>query len=109
MWSENDVLNAFSDRYAVIVYRQVIQRYATNKADYLTKIGKRGLSSLKMVADEEFQKEPSMTWPNVWDVFLKVRKGELPNPCPPEVGLRMAKLWDAIKVSSAQGGAPVRT
>jgi predicted dehydrogenase len=57
--------------------------------------------------DQDFQKEESMTWPNVWDVFLKVRKGEIPNPCPPEVGLRMAKLWDAIKASSAQGGLPV--
>ena len=35
------------------------------------------------------------------------RRGELPNPCPPEVGLRMAILWDAIKESAAQNGRPV--
>jgi predicted dehydrogenase len=44
----------------------------------------------------------------VWQQFLAVRSGELPNPCPPEVGLRMARLWDAIQASAAQGGAVVR-
>lgn len=43
----------------------------------------------------------------VWEQFLAVRAGRVPNPCPPEVGLRMAKLWDAIRASAAQGGAPV--
>jgi predicted dehydrogenase len=43
----------------------------------------------------------------VWDQFLAVRKGRIANPCPPEVGLRMAKLWDAIQASAAQGGKPV--
>ena len=43
----------------------------------------------------------------VWEQFLAVRDGSLQNPCPPEVGLRMALLWDAIKVSAAQGGTPV--
>jgi predicted dehydrogenase len=43
----------------------------------------------------------------VWEQFLAVRSGEMSNPSPPEVGLRMARLWDAIKASSAQGGAPV--
>ncbi len=57
--------------------------------------------------DQEFQKEESMTWPKVWDVFIQVRNGEVPNPCPPEVGLRMAKLWDAIRASSAQNGIPI--
>lgn len=43
----------------------------------------------------------------VWEQFLAVREGRLPNPCPPEVGLRMARLWDAIQASAAQGGKPV--
>lgn len=43
-----------------------------------------------------------------WQQFLAVRNGTLPNPCPPEVGLRMARLWDAIQKSAAQGGALVR-
>ncbi|MCS7219876.1 MAG: Gfo/Idh/MocA family oxidoreductase [Anaerolineae bacterium] len=43
----------------------------------------------------------------VWEQFLAVRTGRISNPCPPEVGLRMARLWDAIRASSAQGGAPV--
>ena len=44
----------------------------------------------------------------VWEQFLAVRAGEIPNPCPPEVGLRMAGLWDAIKASAAQDGVPVQ-
>lgn len=44
----------------------------------------------------------------VWEQFLAVRAGTLANPCPPEVGLRMARLWDAIRASAAQGGAPVK-
>jgi predicted dehydrogenase len=43
----------------------------------------------------------------VWQQFLDVRAGVEPNPSPPEVGLRMARLWDAIRESSARGGAVV--
>jgi len=44
----------------------------------------------------------------VWEQFLAVRGGDIPNPGPPEVGLRMALLWDAIQASAAQGAVPVR-
>ena len=44
----------------------------------------------------------------VWEQFLAVRAGKQENPCPPEVGLRMARLWDAIQESAARGGASVR-
>jgi predicted dehydrogenase len=44
----------------------------------------------------------------VWEQFLAVRSGQLANPAPPEIGLRMAKLWDAIKESAARGGVPVK-
>lgn len=44
----------------------------------------------------------------VWEQFLAVRAGLMPNPCPPEVGLRMARLWDAIQASAAKGGRPVK-
>ena len=43
----------------------------------------------------------------VWEQFLNVRDGREPNPSPPEVGLRMARLWDAIRASSSNGGAVV--
>lgn len=43
----------------------------------------------------------------VWEQFLDVRSGKMENPCPPEVGLRMAKLWDAINESAGRGGSPV--
>lgn len=44
----------------------------------------------------------------VWEQFLAVRGGRIPNPSPPEVGLRMAKLWDAIRASAAKNGIPVK-
>jgi predicted dehydrogenase len=43
----------------------------------------------------------------VWEQFLAVLRGQEPNPSPPEVGLRMARLWDAIRESSERGGAVV--
>ncbi len=44
-----------------------------------------------------------------WQQFTQVRAGEIENPCPPEVGLRMARLWDAIVESASNDGQPVRT
>ncbi|MEA3335426.1 MAG: Gfo/Idh/MocA family oxidoreductase [Chloroflexota bacterium] len=44
----------------------------------------------------------------VWEQFLAVREGKIENPSPPEVGLRMARLWDAIRASAAQDGKLVR-
>ena len=44
---------------------------------------------------------------HVWEQFLNVRAGRTANPSPPEVGLRMARLWDAIRASTARGGAVV--
>jgi hypothetical protein len=45
---------------------------------------------------------------HVWEQFLAVRNREIVNPGPPEIGLRMALLWDAIKASVAQNGVPVK-
>jgi predicted dehydrogenase len=43
----------------------------------------------------------------VWDQFLNVRAGHTANPSPPEVGLRMARVWDAIRESTARGGSVI--
>ena len=42
-----------------------------------------------------------------WEQFMAVREGRIPNPSPPEIGLRMARLWDAIRESARNGGRPV--
>jgi predicted dehydrogenase len=42
-----------------------------------------------------------------WEQFMQVRSGRIPNPSPPEVGLRMARLWDMIQLSAARNGQPV--
>lgn len=44
---------------------------------------------------------------SAWEQFLQVRDGEIENPSPPEVGLRMVRLWNAIQASAAQQGMPV--
>ncbi|MBG0771671.1 MAG: Gfo/Idh/MocA family oxidoreductase [Anaerolineaceae bacterium] len=44
----------------------------------------------------------------VWDIFLDVRAGRIDNPSPPEVGLRMIRLYDAICLSAQNGGQIVK-
>jgi predicted dehydrogenase len=44
----------------------------------------------------------------VWEQFLAVREGKIPNPCPPEVGLRMIRLWDAIQASARENGKLIK-
>jgi predicted dehydrogenase len=48
---------------------------------------------------------PSTT--GVWEQFLAIRKGELPNPAPPEVGLRLARLYGALVESAETDGRVV--
>jgi hypothetical protein len=43
-----------------------------------------------------------------WEQFLLVRRGAVPNPSPPEIGLRLAQLWDAIKESAHHDGMIVK-
>lgn len=54
-----------------------------------------------------WQKLPVPPSLGVWDQFQAVRSGKIENPSPPEVGLRMALLWDAIRASAAQNGQPI--
>ena len=53
----------------------------------------------------------TLTFPRslgVWQQFLRVRQRKLENPCPPEVGLRFARLMDMIR-KSAKSGKRVRS
>ena len=65
---------------------------------------------LEVQRADESALSPLATPPSsgAWEQFLRVRSGEIENPCPPLVGLRMALLWDAIQSSSGQGGMPVQ-
>jgi predicted dehydrogenase len=56
---------------------------------------------------ERLRKVRSIAAIPVWQQFLNIRDGRSPNPSPPEVGLRMARLWDAIRASAARGGAVI--
>lgn len=44
---------------------------------------------------------------NLLNVFMQTRTGEIDNPSDVQQGLRMAQLWDAIKLSASQHGQPV--
>ena len=61
---------------------------------------RHGRKTLRKVQVEEYK--------GAWQRFLSVLRGEIENPSPPEVGLRMARLWDAINASAEKNGAPVR-
>ncbi len=50
---------------------------------------------------------PSIASVPVWQTFTAIRSGSLANPSPPEIGLRMARLWDAIRASAARDGSVV--
>ncbi len=54
-----------------------------------------------------WQKVPVPPTFGVWEQFQSVRSGKIENPSPPEVGLRMAKLWDAIRESAQGNGRPI--
>jgi predicted dehydrogenase len=56
----------------------------------------------------EFEAVEAPESSGVWQQFLAIRAGEIENIMPPEAGLRMNRLFDAIQASAAQGGAPVR-
>ncbi|MEM7346788.1 MAG: Gfo/Idh/MocA family oxidoreductase [Chloroflexota bacterium] len=58
--------------------------------------------------EEDWLAVPVPPTHGVWEQFLAVRSGVMDNPSPPEVGLRMAYLWDAIRESASNGGQPVR-
>lgn len=64
---------------------------------------------LQKQGSDRFEEVPVPASMGVWEQFLAVRSGKIPNPAPPEIGLRMSKLWDAVQASAAQGGAPVKT
>jgi predicted dehydrogenase len=57
--------------------------------------------------DDDFTSVEFPDPPSSWDQFLAIRAGDMTNVSPPEGGLRMAKLWDAIQESARQKGRPV--
>ena len=63
--------------------------------------------ALKTLKDPDFKPVPYPKSKGPWEQFLKVRSGKAENPCPPEIGLRFAKLMDMIR-KSAETGETVR-
>lgn len=58
--------------------------------------------------EKQFQPVEVPPSTGAWEQFLAVRSGQIDNPSPPEIGLRMARLWDAIRASAAQNGSVIR-
>ncbi len=65
--------------------------------------------SIQRAGDKDYIETNLPKMRGAWEQFTQVRSGEIENPCPPEVGLRMAKLWDAIVESASKDGQPVPT
>jgi len=63
---------------------------------------------LQRDSDDGLRPVPLIDPVTVWQRFVDVRAGHIDNPAPPESGLRMARLWDAIRASAARGGAMIR-
>ncbi len=67
-----------------------------------------GRLEIQEAGEKEAKDIPFPPASSVWDTFLKVRSGAIPNPSPPEVGLRMIRLYDAICLSAAEGGKVIK-
>jgi predicted dehydrogenase len=63
--------------------------------------GERLLIKSAQQADYEPVKYPASR--GVWEQFLRVRSGSQENPCPPEIGVRFARLMDMIRESADSG------
>lgn len=84
----------------------IVQVFGTKA---ILKTGVWGMDLDVQFAGEKAMKPvPVKTSSGAWEQFLTVRDGILANPSPPEVGLRMAVLYDAILESAALDGAPVQ-
>lgn len=59
--------------------------------------------TVKKAKDLDFQAVPYRESKGPWEQFLRVRSGKMENPCPPEVGLRFARLMDMIRHSAESG------
>ncbi len=66
-----------------------------------------GFLRVHMEGEKEMKNIELPEFLGVVQTFLRVRNGEIPNPCPGEIGLRMISLWDAIKKSAKNKGAVV--
>ena len=82
-------------------------RLFTSKAILRTGIWGERLE-IQSAGKTEFEPVPVPASLGVWEQFLAVRAGSIPNPCPPEVGLRMNLLYDAIKRSALEDGKMVK-
>ncbi len=67
-----------------------------------------GYLRVQMAGEKELRDIEFPDFLGVWQTFVRVRNGEVPNPSPAENGLRMIQLWDAIKASAKQGGSVVK-
>jgi len=59
--------------------------------------------NVKTKAKPEFKPVTLPKSLGVWGQFVKVRQGRMDNPCPPEIGLRFARLMDMIYASARKG------
>ena len=88
-----DTIEACDSDLRVYCTKGVLKVDAWGKFLYLQKTQSEGWKAVKVPVSK-----------GVWEQFLLVRNGDIKNPSPPELGLRMANLWDAIKSSASNNG-----
>lgn len=62
---------------------------------------------IQYAGQDSFERVDIPSNPGVWEQFIAIRNGNLKNLSPPEIGLRMARLYEAIRLSAANNGKPV--
>ncbi len=92
-----ETIPSFGSDIKVFLTNATLTTGAWGRSLQIQKAGQRGAEEIPF---------PSSS--SIWDIFLKVRNNEIDNPSPPEVGLRMIQLYDAICLSAAEGGRIVK-
>ena len=107
-----EISSAISGRFkSGVFFTLCAEGNAINCQARIAVIGTEGIlltgswgESLKLVKPGCWDEKP-VEYPaskGVFEQFLRVRDGKIPNPCPAEVGLRFAKFMDMVRASAAK-------
>jgi len=107
-----EISSAISGRFkSGVFFTLCAEGNAINCQARIAVIGTEGIlltgswgESLKLVKPGSGEEKPIEYPPSkgVFEQFLRVRDGKIPNPCPAEVGLRFAKFMDMVRASVAK-------
>jgi predicted dehydrogenase len=107
-----DIASAISGRFkSGVHFTLCAEGNSVNCQARIAVIGTQGVlltgswgESLRVIKPGCWDEQPVEFAPSkgVFEQFLNVRNGKMPNPCPAEVGLRFAKFMDMVRASAAK-------